>query len=538
MAGKEKIGEKMSTYNNAFDNTESNVNNLIDYLTRANFYLISEKYEEAISVYDQVIKLNSNENSMFNCYGYFKGTKNHENELIKCNQSIELNPDNTIAYVYSNRSCCYAKLKKYKEALLDCNKAIELNSNEYHFYINRAEILFCLNQHIDAATDFDKVISLSEDKVNVSIFAKTAFVNAKQYNLAKKYIEKAFEDTDENQAGHRQAHLDDIRNREELDKSNKELEEKNKELELRNQELELQKKETEEAYQRVHEKEKEMLSFFTHTMRNALATAPTSLREAIRLLNSDDYKKNQKHYNAINKIVTLFSTLSLTDSLIDTFKQSINDRKEFTESWEKDDEGDATPKWVIALALRQSLNRIIFTDADQSKRLLNTQETNVLKATRKSFIDNVLPLDVNAHGVTEIYDWLGSTINLIEINMDDEDSSPRFGRHQVKFSLLFAITSELILNTLKYWNGSGKIQISWKFHEGHYIFTIRNGCNPNAISNLAGSKTGIKFITQLVSLLGEQAEFNCTQEENDFVVKLTLYKTLFEKQNKHELVMD
>lgn len=161
---------------------------------------------------------------------------------------------------------------------------------------------------------------------------------SKKYDSAKKYIEEVF-----NKAGG-------------VDKSFKEIclaivEQKEEEREALNKAL--------------HEKEKEMLSFFTHTMRNALATAPQSLREAIDLLGGDVYEKDTKHYKAINKIAALFSTLSLTDCLIDTFKQSISDPHEFKQSWQKDHTGDATPKWVIASALRQSLNRIIFYERYQ-----------------------------------------------------------------------------------------------------------------------------------------------------------------------------
>jgi SAM-dependent methyltransferase len=296
-----------------------------------------------------------------------------------------------------------------------------------------------------------------------------------------------------------------------------------KELEIKNKDLEQQI----QLERSLHEKEKEMLSFFTHTMRNALATAPESLREVIRLLGSDDYEKNTKHYKAINKIVTLFSTLSLTDCLIDTFKQSISDQNEFKQSWQKDCDGDATPKWVIASALRQSLNRIIFmSDTDKLKMLLNNEETGVVKSTRKSFIDNVLPLDIDAQGITAFYDWVGC-INLIEIVID-ENSTPHFGTNQVKFSLLFSITSELILNAFKYWSGVGRIQISWKLDEDHYIFTVKNPCEANASSNLAGTHKGVAFIKRLMELLGEQAKFYCGQEEQSFVAELKLHKTLLE----------
>jgi tetratricopeptide (TPR) repeat protein len=558
-------------------------NRNLAYYYRGNCYYNLKKYEEAIIDYSKFIKLEPNQNRAYYyraiCY---RKLKKYKESIIDCNKALELNFNKKLVYkvrcqcyyglkkyeesivdclkfigkksdfkakksddalVYNILGFCYASLKKYEEAVIYLGKTLELNFTDFEHILTSTSrtIYYEWKQYEEDLSDFSLLTSLPEYKNNilsVSLFAKTIYLKFKKYDLATKYIEKAFENCSSIEKIHKQAHLDDIRNREELDERNKELELKNKELELKNKELELQKKETEDAYQRVHDKEKEMLSFFTHTMRNALATAPSSLREAIRLLSCDDYETNKKHYNAINKIVTLFSTLSITDCLIDTFKQSISNQKEFTESWEKDCDGEATPKWVIALALRQSLNRIIFSDADKLIMLLDAEEITVVKSTRKSFIDNVLSLDIDAQSVSKLYIWIDATMNLIEVNTENENSMPNFGSHQVKFSLLFAITSELILNALKYWNGVGKIQIDWKCNEEHYIFTVKNRCEAHAISNLAGSKSGVKFITRLMDLLGEQARFNCTHEEQCFVAELALHKTLFEKLSKHESVMD
>ena len=282
----------------------------------------------------------------------------------------------------------------------------------------------------------------------------------------------------------------------------------------------------------LHEKEKEMLSFFTHTMRNALATAPESLRQAIRLLGSDVYEKDTKHYQAINKIAALFSTLSLTDCLIDTFKQSISDPQEFKQSWQKDHTGEATPKWVIASALRQSLNRIIFmSDTSELRKLLNNPETALIKATRKSFIEEVLPLNVDSQGVEVFYDWAFKHIPAIEVSITASDKL-NFGVNQIRFSLLFAITSELILNALKYWDGDSCIQISWQLAEqGNYVFSVKNHCKANATSNLAGTHKGLAFIKRLVELLGEHAHFVCKSEDQLFTAELILNKALFDGES-------
>jgi hypothetical protein len=292
-------------------------------------------------------------------------------------------------------------------------------------------------------------------------------------------------------------------------------------------ELEIEKQKSEQIYQKLYEKEREMISFFTHTMRNALASAPESLRQAIRLLGNADYENNQKNYEAINEITSLFSTLSLIDCLIDTFKQSIYEPEEFQRAWQQDNTGDATPHWFIASALRQSLNRILFmSDASDLRKLLENQPT-LIKPTRKSFIEQILPLDINAQDVSVLFEWL-TCFSTLEIVIEESDI--RFGVNQIKFSLLFAITSELILNALKYWNGKDKIQIYWGLDNKHYIFSVKNGCMKNASSNLASTHKGLAFIERLVTLLGEKAQFQANAQDTLFETQLTLHHTLLDNE--------
>ena len=357
--------------------------------------------------------------------------------------------------------------------------------------------------------------NLHNNKVFLTLLRIFIYKKAGEYELAKEFTKKVFDKTDGMDKNFKEALLTGIEQEQEIAEKNKALESEIKQKEL--------------LYKELHEKEKEMLSFFTHTMRNALATAPESLRQAISLLGSEVYEKDTKHYEAINKIASLFSTLSLTDCLIDTFKQSISDPQEFKQSWCKDHSGEASPKWVIASALRQSLNRIIFmSDTSELRKLLGNPETALIKATRKSFIEEVLPFNVDSQGVDVFYDWTLNHISAIEVSITDFDNL-NFGVNQVRFSLLFAITSELILNALKYWDGEKRIQISWQLAEqDNYMFSVKNHCKANATSNLAGTHKGLAFIKRLVELLGEQAQFVCKSEDQLFTAELILNKALFD----------
>ncbi len=439
------------------------------------------------------------------CESYIEIGRHYEkteeyNLAIECYTKIinfsDYEPSGFFIGAYFSRSRCYAKNNLYDLAIKDLDEAMSYESPCAESYLIRFKYNINIKpiNYKSALDDLDKAIEYSNYPEDKNEIARKAFIIClaalRDTEKAKSYL--AF------------------------------INEKDKNIYLL---LISEIKKSKEKDKQIEEKEKEMLSFFTHTMRNALATAPESLRQAIRLLGSEDYESNQKHYEAINEITALFSTLTLTDCLIDTFKQSIYDTEEFKRAWQHDNTGDASPEWFIAAALRQSLNRIIFMeDATGLRKLINNQG-ELIKPTRKAFIEQVLPLDVNQRDVEKFYHWLQS-ITAVEVTI--EKSTVQFGANQIKFSLMFAISSELILNALKYWSGTGKIQINWRMEPEHYIFSVKNACKANASSQLAGTHKGLAFINRLIELLGEQAQFNCSANEHTFSAELKLHKTLLE----------
>ena len=492
------------------------------YYNRAQCYQFLKEYNKAIADYSKSIELNDKHN-IYCERGYcYEELKEYDKAITDYFKEIESEMDYPFSFPYFRRANCYHNLKKYDEALADYSKGFKLGKGiTSRDFFSGGELYKELGDYERAFKCFDygiKSCKDSKDTEKYTYLALSAAMSINDHSRAKNYIKQLTSLEHSDLKKHEEVYLGNIDKAEKLEKLNQELK-----LEIQQKEAALEAEKV--SHKKLHEKEQEMISFFTHTLRNALASAPESLRQAIRLLGSEDYEKNKKYYKAINKITALFSTLSLTDCLIDTFKQSINDPQEFKLAWQKDNTGDATPKWVIASALRQSLNRIIFmSDASQLEKLLNVTETSAIVSTRKSFIETVLPLNIDNQGINTFYDWLNG-INTIEIAIEETNHS-NFGINQVKFSLLFAITSEILLNALKYWNGTGHIQISWQLIEENYIFTVKNPCHANASSNLAGTHKGIAFINRLMELLGDQAQFNCIPEEQQFTAQLKLHKSL------------
>lgn len=96
--------------------------------------------------------------------------------------------------------------------------------------------------------------------------------------------------------------------------------------------------------QKLLEKEKankQMLSFLTHTLNNSLGTAPEILRQTIYLLNRE-YEKEIAHYKAIKNILSLLTTFSIIENLIQTVKQYTTEPEIFQLSWQQDNQGEGS----------------------------------------------------------------------------------------------------------------------------------------------------------------------------------------------------
>ncbi len=115
---------------------------------------------------------------------YYEGNKfckdsNFIEAIVCYNKAIEINPDNTKAYI--NRGVVKCKLEKYKEAIVDFNKVIELDpynakalynlniakyklleldNNNYFVYLNKGTFKFNTGDCSGAIADYKKALEI------------------------------------------------------------------------------------------------------------------------------------------------------------------------------------------------------------------------------------------------------------------------------------------------------------------------------------------------------------------------------------------
>ena len=133
---------------------------VFDQLGSALFEL--ERYEEALTSYDKVIKLNpDHSNAWTNKGATLNELERYEEALTSYDKAIELNPDNSNAW--SNKGATFNNLERYEEALTSYDKAIELNSDDSGTWSNKGATLYNLERYEEALTSYDKAIELNSD---------------------------------------------------------------------------------------------------------------------------------------------------------------------------------------------------------------------------------------------------------------------------------------------------------------------------------------------------------------------------------------
>jgi TPR repeat protein len=272
----------------------------------------------------------------------------------------------------------------------------------------------------------------------------------------------------------------------------------------------------------AEESHKQTLSFLTHTLNNALSTGPETVRTVIEILGSDLYDQGQAGYKAINNMASLFPVFLFAESLLKTFKLYVSDPEQVREKWKNDRAGDAMVSLVMAMALRQSVARFVFSPNHlaQLKRLLSGQDKEAIKNVRKSFVEEIIPLEITVGTVGEMFDWVKAHFGLLHVDIAP-DAEMSFGSNATRYMFFFAAFSELIYNALKYSDGARPIEVRWYREGADYCFTCRNSFDPEASGRMSqdGTNKGLFFVDKLMSMLdGSTLEYG--HEDADFLASL------------------
>lgn len=112
--------------------------------------------------------------------------------MIKlCNEAIDLNPDNALAY--NGRGVAYDVLKQYEQSIQDFNKAIQLNPNFDYAYNNRGNAYLNQQQYDRAIADYNYAIKINPNFALAYNNRGFAYFSLRQYEQAIQDFNKAIQ---------------------------------------------------------------------------------------------------------------------------------------------------------------------------------------------------------------------------------------------------------------------------------------------------------------------------------------------------------
>ncbi len=114
-----------------------------------------KRYQEALSAYEQAIRLDPNDAYAYRCKGdALYDLKHYQEALAAYEQAIRLDPN--FAQAYNGKGTALYDLKRYQEALAAYEQAIRLNPNYALAYNNKGRTLEALRKKKEAQQAYEK----------------------------------------------------------------------------------------------------------------------------------------------------------------------------------------------------------------------------------------------------------------------------------------------------------------------------------------------------------------------------------------------
>ncbi|MEB3281067.1 MAG: tetratricopeptide repeat protein [Lyngbya sp.] len=148
------------------------------------------RYEDSISSFDWVIKINKNNFTAWYSRGLaLTEAGNFQDALVCFNRAIKLDYENSKAWQY--RGLALKKLKRNEEALASLNKSIELDDQDISSWEIRGQVLYKLERYEEALVSFNKAIELDDQDVSLWEIRGQVLYELKQYEEALVSFEQA-----------------------------------------------------------------------------------------------------------------------------------------------------------------------------------------------------------------------------------------------------------------------------------------------------------------------------------------------------------
>lgn len=189
------------TLNYVNDKLNNESNSLLWMTLKANKLSNLKRYEEAIILYEDIIKLEPNFHLAYYGIGYsYYKLKKFEEALIYYNKTLLITNYDKALYGMANT---YVKLDKYNLAIQYYNKLIYIDSIKYYKVHNNIGVcLIKLKNYYEAINAFDNVLKVNKHNLNAIFNKGIALYLLGNYNQSLFYFKQLIKESPNHSTSH------------------------------------------------------------------------------------------------------------------------------------------------------------------------------------------------------------------------------------------------------------------------------------------------------------------------------------------------
>ncbi|MFN9598507.1 MAG: tetratricopeptide repeat protein [Dolichospermum sp.] len=163
-----------------------------NWLKRGILFNRLNRYKDAIMSYNQAIKINPEYHQAWCDIGVSCGKLGKHQEAFNCfDKAIQIKPDDGVAWV--NRGLSLVELERYEDAITSFDKALEFQPNSPKIWHKRGYTLVRLGEDDQAIISFDKALEIKPDYHIVYYHKAACYALQRQVKLALENLQKAIE---------------------------------------------------------------------------------------------------------------------------------------------------------------------------------------------------------------------------------------------------------------------------------------------------------------------------------------------------------
>jgi serine/threonine protein kinase/tetratricopeptide (TPR) repeat protein len=159
-------------------------------LKEGDTYYRARRYEEALAVYERVIRMNPhNARAYSNKGNALRKLKRYKEALEAYERALTIDPNS--AFVWISEGKVFYSLKRYDEALVAYSRALVINPNDAVTWASKGNVLYALRRYREALEAYDSALIVKSDDASIWSAKGEVLYRQKRYREALEAYDRA-----------------------------------------------------------------------------------------------------------------------------------------------------------------------------------------------------------------------------------------------------------------------------------------------------------------------------------------------------------